>query len=95
MVKWAKKDSTLLVFQEMLIRVFENSGRYIKLKAVHESFLTFVCQCPAWTISSLLQIAVSSVSILREESVLKLTIGKVTVFNDIHEPEFEKVIKGV
>ena len=34
----------------------------------------------------------SNVTVLREEGVLKLSIGKVTIFSDILEPETIKVI---
>ena len=81
-VRWAKDDTTLGQFEEMITRAFENAGRFIQLKAVHFSLLSFICAALTWAVGSLIQVAKESISILRELGVVKLTIGQKVIFHD-------------
>ena len=82
MVRWAKNKATLLQFEEMLTQAFENAGKFIHLKAVHSSLLTFICAAQNWVVGSLIQVAKDSISILRELGVVKLTIGQKVILHD-------------
>lgn len=81
-VQWAKKDATLHQFEVMIIQAFENAGKFIRLKAVHSSLLSFICAAPTWAVGSLIQVAKDRINILRELGVVKLTIGQEIVFHD-------------
>ena len=76
MVRWANNDATLHQFEEMIKQAFENAGKFIHLKAVHSSLLSFICAAPTWAAGSLIQVAKDSISILRELGVVKLIIGQ-------------------
>ena len=80
-VRWAKNKATLLQFEEMLTQAFENAGKFIHLKAVHSSLLTFICAARNWVVGSLIQVAKDSISILKELGVVKLTIGQKVILH--------------
>ena len=81
-VRWAKTDTTLHQFEEMITQAFENSGRFIQLKAVHSSLLTFICAAPTWAVGSLIRVARDGIAVLRELGVVKLTIGQDVILHD-------------
>ena len=81
-VRWARTDATLHQFEEMITQAFENAGKFISLKAVHFSLLSFICAAPTWAAGSLIQVAKDSIDILRELGVVKLTIGQEIVLHD-------------
>ena len=81
-VRWAKNKATLLQFEEMVTQAFENAGKFIHLKAVHASLLTFICAAQNWAVGSLIQVARECVSVLRERGVLKLTIRQEVILHD-------------
>ena len=83
MVRWAKNKATLVQFEEMVTQAFENAGKFIHLKAVHSSLLTFICASRNWAVGSLIQVAKESISILRELGVVKLTIGHEVILHDL------------
>ena len=82
MVRWAKNDATLHQFEEMITQAFENAGKFIHLKAVHSSLLSFICAAPTWAVGSLIRVAKDSISVLRELGVVKLTIGQEVIFHE-------------
>ena len=81
-VRWAKNRATLLQFEEMVTQAFENAGKFIHLKAVHCSLLTFICAAWDWAVGSLILVARERVSVLRELGVVKLTIGQEVILYD-------------
>ena len=81
-VRWAKNDATLYQFEEMINQAFENAGKFIHLKAVHSSLLSFICAAPTWAAGSLIQVAKGSIDILEKLGVVKLTIGQEIVLHD-------------
>ena len=81
-VRWAKDDATLRQFEEMMTQAFENAEKFIQLKAVHFSLLSFICAAPTWAVGSLIRLAKDSVSVLKELGVVKLTIGQEVIFHD-------------
>ena len=82
MVRWAKNKATLLQFEEMVTQAFENAGKFIHLKAVHASLLTFICAARNLAVTSLIRVARDNISILRELGVVKLTIGEEVILHD-------------
>ena len=81
-VRWAKNDATLRQFEEMITQAFENAEKFIQLKAVHFSLLSFICVAPTWAVGSLIRVAKDSISVLRELGVVKLTIGQEVIFHE-------------
>ena len=81
-VRWAKTKTTLLQFEEMLIQAFDNAEKFIHLKAVHASLLTFICAARNWAVGSLIRVARDSITVLRELGVVKLTIGQEVILHD-------------
>ena len=81
-VEWAEEEVTLLEFQKMLRQAFQNADRFINLVAVHHSHFTFICVALTWTAHSLILVAKERISILREQGVIKLTIGAEVILND-------------
>ena len=81
-MRWARTDATLHQFEEMITQVFENAGKFISLKAVHSSLLSFICAAPTWAVGSLIQVAKDSINILKELGVVKLTIGQEIILHD-------------
>ena len=81
-VEWVKNDATLHQFEQMIKQAFENAGKFIHLKAVRSSLLTFICAAPTWAAGSLIQVAKDGISILKELGVVKLTIGREVVLYD-------------
>ena len=81
-VRWAKNKATLLQFEEMLTQAFDNAGKFIHLKAVHASLLTFICAARNWVVGSLIQVARDSISVLRKLGVVKLIIGQEVILHD-------------
>ena len=79
---WTEDEITLLEFQKMIDRAFQNAGRFINLVAVHQSLITFICAAPTWTVLSLILVARDSISILRKLGVVKLTIGPDVILDD-------------
>ena len=81
-VRWAKNEATLLQFEEMVTQAFENAGKFIHLKAVHSSLLTFICAAWNWAVGSLIQVAKESIGILKKLGVVKLSIGQEVILYD-------------
>ena len=80
---WVSEETTVKRVEEMLREAFHNAGRNIKLVAIWQSLLEMVCTAPTQTIGCLVLVARTSISILRELGVVKLTIGDEVILDDL------------
>lgn len=48
---WNKSDVDLAKFQDELVKLFQDYSMFVSLRAVHQSWLTFECTIPAWSVA--------------------------------------------
>ena len=80
---WEAAETTVQRVKEMLRQAFLNAGQYIKLVDVEHSLVELICKAPTWTISSLVLMARNNTSVLRKQGVVKLTIGREVILDDL------------
>lgn len=77
-VSWNKSDVNLAKFQDELVKLFQDYSMFVSLRAVHQSWLTFECTIPAWSIALFTGIADAGVLM----GVRQIIISSNVAYND-------------
>ena len=83
MVRWADGKRALREFHSLLKKVFEKADKYLTLRTVHRSNLTFVCTAPRWVIDVLKRMITMGERVLIRLGVIQVTIEGLSVFQGV------------
>ena len=56
-VSWPSSETTLATFEEYFTNKFKDLSMFIALRAVHNTWLTFLCTLPVWAIGAISSLA--------------------------------------
>ena len=77
---WKSDQTTLEHFEKFLRSIFASVCKRIKLKAVDQSLLTFVCSTHFSFTGAIIAIAMENQQLLIELGVISITVGDYVVF---------------
>jgi hypothetical protein len=92
-VPWAKNESTLADFQNLLMRVFHNARRYITLRAIHFSWSIFLCSIPQSMTKVFVKLIKERSSILEKEGIICISVNTDIIYENlanIKKPDSKK-----
>ena len=52
-VSWPSSETTLATFEDYITKEFKDLSMFIALRAVHHSWIKFLCTLPVWAIGAI------------------------------------------
>ena len=81
MVSWKVDEATLMDFELFLDKAFRSHKRYIHLKVIKQSLLTFVCTIPDWLVEELSDYVKEKKDFIISQGIVAVTIDNAIIFN--------------
>lgn len=78
---WKVDEATLMDFELFLDKAFHSHKKYIHLKVVKQSLLTFVCTIPDWLVEELSDYVKKNKDFIISQGVVAVTIDNAIIFN--------------
>ena len=78
-VSWNKSDVNLAKFQDELVKLFQDHSMFVSLRAVHQSWLTFECTIPVWSVALFVGIVAGAGVLI---GVRQIIINNNAAYND-------------
>ena len=78
---WKVGEATLMDFELFLDKAFHSRRKYIHLKVVKQSLLTFVCTILDWPVEELSDYVKENKDFIISQGVVAVTIDNAVIFN--------------